>query len=84
MQFHPTRFGVAFGLIWGLGMLLMGWGAWLTGWATPLVLVFGSGYVGFTPTFWGGLVGFFWGFIDFFVFGFLLAWVYNRLCASGQ
>ena len=73
----PVKFGFAFGLIWGLGMLLIGWADWLWEYGEQFVNTFASVYYGFEPTFWGGIVGFFWGFVDFFIFGFLVFWVYN-------
>ncbi len=76
------RLGFAFGLIWGLGMLLMGWAGWLSGFGVPMTRMWGTVYIGFAPTFVGGILGFIWGFIDFFIFGALVAWVYNCACCK--
>jgi len=80
MKLCPVKFGFAFGLIWGLGMLLVGWAAWLWDFGTPFVTLWGSVYKGFEPTLVGGLIGGAWGFVDFFIFGLLVAWVYNCCC----
>jgi len=77
VKLNPVRFGVALGLIWGLGWLLVSWMGWCFGFAVPLIRIWGSAYIGMAPTFWGGIVGGVWGFVDFFVFGLLVAWVYN-------
>lgn len=73
----PCAFGCALGLIWGLGMLLLGWLGWLFNCGLPMIHVFGSVYYGFSPSFWGGVLGGLWGAVDFFIFGALVAWVYN-------
>jgi hypothetical protein len=74
-------FGFALGLIWGLAMLLLGWFGWWFHWGLAFTHVMGSMYVGFEPTFSGGIIGAIWGFVDFFIFGILVAWVYN--CCTG-
>ena len=71
------KFGFALGLIWGLGVLILGWAAWLWGYGTPVVLLWSHVYLGYSATFLGGLWGGLWGLVDFFIFGLLVAWVYN-------
>lgn len=71
------KFGFAFGLIWGLGTLLLGWAGWLWGFGVPVIMLWSHVYLGFAPTLVGGLWGGLWGLIDFFIFGLLVAWVYN-------
>lgn len=80
MRLAPVSFGFALGILWGLGMLLIGWAGWLWGYGIPWIQVWGSVYLGFGPSFMGGIVGAVWGFIDFFIFGWLIALIYN-LCA---
>ena len=77
----PGRFGFAFGLLWGIGWLLVGWAGALWGYAVPLIRVWGTAYLGYAPTFWGAIIGGVWGFIDFFIFAWLVALVYN--CCLG-
>lgn len=79
-RFCPGRFGFAFGLIWALGILLMGWAAWLWNYGVDFVNVMGSVYLGFKPTFVGAIIGAIWGFIDLFIFAWLVALVYNCMC----
>ncbi|MCH9770444.1 MAG: bacteriophage holin [Gammaproteobacteria bacterium] len=81
------RFGFALGLIWALGMLVVGWAGWQWQYGIPFVKLWSSVYVGFKPTLVGGLIGAAWGFVDFFVFGVLIAWVYNlcgKNCSHGS
>lgn len=69
--------GFAFGILWGVGMLLMGWMAYGFGWGAQLVEAFGSLYIGYAPTFWGSVIGGLWAFLDGFVGGLVFAWLYN-------
>lgn len=70
-------FGTAFGVIWGLSMLLLAWLAASFDLGLPLVDLFGSLYVGFSADFGGAFIGLGWGLLDGFIFGALLAVVYN-------
>lgn len=78
----PAKFGFAWGLMWGLGVLLMGWASWLWSYGDGFVKLFANCYVGYAPTFLGGLIGGLWGFIDFFIFTWLVALVYNACCKA--
>lgn len=72
----------ALGITWGLGLLLAGWlDWWTTNYATQFVNTFASIYIGYGPSFWGGVIGFCWGFVDLFIGGLIIAWIYN-CCAS--
>ena len=75
--------GCALGITWALGLLIMGWLAWLSGWAIPMVEVIGSAYIGYEPTFWGSVIGAIWGFADMFIAGVIIAAVYNG-CVCGK
>jgi len=67
---------LAAGLTWGFGVLLLGWVSG-GGWGGRLVDVLSSVYVGYAPTFLGGLIGGAWAFVDGFVAGLVLAFFYN-------
>jgi len=82
MKLKVFSFAFAMGIIWALGMLLLGWLGWWCQWGLDLIQVIASAYIGYGPTFLGGIIGAIWGFIDFFIFAALVAWVYN-LCACG-
>ena len=67
------------GVLWGFYMLSVGWSAWLWGWGADFVATMSSVYIGFTPTFLGGIVGAIWGFFDGAIAGAIIAWVYNAV-----
>jgi len=72
--------GFALGMTWGLSMLILGWTSWLWDWGTGLVTVMSSLYLGYEPTFIGGVIGGIWGFFDCLIGGILIAWFYNMYC----
>lgn len=75
----PLALGL--GTTWGLGILFLGWIA-AAGWGVRLVQVLSSLYVGFAPTFLGGLIGGLWAFVDAFLAGVILALLYNAFSAA--
>lgn len=73
---------LALGVTWGLGILFASWlDWWSANYAKAFVNTFASIYIGYGPSFWGGIIGFLWGFVDLFVGGLIFAWIYNA-CAS--
>ena len=80
LRICPGRFAFAFGLLWAIGWLLVGWAGWKWGYGVPLINVMGSVYYGYAPTLLGGVYGAIWGFIDAFIFCFLAILVYNGCC----
>jgi hypothetical protein len=73
---------MAGGALWGVYMLLIAWSAWLFNWGTGFVTAMSSIYIGFTPTFLGGVIGAVWGFIDGAIAGAVIAWIYNIAAAK--
>ena len=69
--------GVAFGITWAIGILVLGWIGWLSGWGISMINVIGSVYLGFKPTFGGTILGAIWAFVDFFIGGVIFALIYN-------
>lgn len=74
------KFGFAFGLIWGLGIFLLGIAGTYCAFGLPFIHLWGSIYHGYTATLLGSVYGGLWGFVDFFIFGWLVALVYNCGC----
>ncbi len=70
------------GTAWGLCVLLAGWAA-AFGWCDTFVAVMGSVYIGYGPTWIGGIVGGAWGFLDGAVGGAVIAFVYNKTAGRG-
>ena len=77
-----AAFGFAAGITWALGLLILGWVSWWTGWGMQMVAVMGSMYVGYQPTFWGAIIGAIWGFVDLFIAGIIMAAIYNAFCGK--
>jgi len=69
---------IAGGAAWAFCMLFAGWIA-IFGRATQFVEVMRSVYIGFEPTFLGGIIGALWGFLDGAIVGFIIAVVYNKV-----
>ena len=76
MRLRIVPVALAFGLTWGIGVMLLGWVSGI-GWGGRLVDVLSSVYVGYASTLLGGLIGGAWAFVDGFVAGLLLAFLYN-------
>lgn len=70
-------FGMALGIVWGLGVFLLGLGAWLFKFGTPVVTHMGTVYPGFKSTLLGAAIGGFWGLVAGFIGGLIFAWIYN-------
>jgi hypothetical protein len=71
-------FGLAFGVVGAIGMLIMtvagmfgAFSAWIA------LFVDAYGFLGFSSSWLGVVLGTVYGFIDCFVFGALVAWFYN-------
>jgi len=83
MKLDVTRLGLALGIVWGGGVLLLGLMAAAWDWGTPAVALLGSLYLGYAPTAAGILTGTLWGLADGFICGALIAWLYNILPGRG-
>jgi len=78
-RLNPKVFGLAFGILWGGSVLIMGLAALVSAWAQPFVDVLSVLYVGYSASIAGILIGALWGFIDAFIGGWVFAWLYNKL-----
>ena len=80
-RFCIAAFAFAGGIVWGMGMLLLGlvniWCQWGSEWVT----FFSHGYIGYEATFVGALIGGAWGFADAFIGCMIFAWIYN-MCSK--
>ncbi len=82
-QIHVKAISLSAGIVWGLGLLLCGWVA-STGWCDYFVEVMSSVYIGYAPTFGGGIIGGIWGFVDGAVGGFIFAHLYNYFAKGSK
>jgi hypothetical protein len=69
---------VGLGVSWSALVLFIGWVS-VTGWGTNVVDVLSSLYIGYAPTFLGGIIGAIWAFVDGAIGGLIIALVYNAV-----
>jgi hypothetical protein len=79
-KLKPCALGCALGLIWSVSLLMLAWLGAYFHYGLLFVHMISSVYLGYAPTFWGGIIGALWGGVDFFIFGVLIAWLYNCCC----
>jgi hypothetical protein len=72
---------LALGATWSFFMLCIGWTSTF-GWGTRVVEVMSSVYIGYAPSFVGGILGALWGFLDGAVGGLIVALVYNAMART--
>ncbi len=77
-KLNVKALAVGLGASWAVCMLFVGWVS-IFGWGTKFVEMMSSVYIGFTPTFLGGIIGAVWGFIDGAIGGAIIAVVYNAI-----
>ncbi len=82
MKLSVKAFGLSCGIVWGLVILLATW--WLLFYGTPgeLISKLESIYIGYTFTWFGGVIGMVWGFVSGFILGAVFAWLYNKLAGA--
>src|SRR5579871_3138579 len=76
-KLHIWSFGLAFGIVWGLSLLIIAWIGMKTGLGVPFVETIRTVYVGYSATAQGIIWGGVWGFTHMFVVGVILAAIYN-------
>jgi hypothetical protein len=69
---------LGFGLTWAVAILSIGWTS-MFGWGTRVVGVVSSLYIGYAPTFLGGIIGALWALVDGAIGGAIFALVYNAV-----
>ncbi len=78
MKINPVKFAIVASITWGLYILLIGWLA-AAGWSNQSLINSTTAlYLGFKPTFLGGIVGSMWGLVDGLAAGYVLAMALNR------
>jgi hypothetical protein len=84
-RLHGRAWGIAFGLLGGLGLLVATWTLVFIGGATvgPHLGLLANFFPGYTVTIGGGLIGFVYAFVAGYGFGRLIGTVYNRLLPAG-
>ena len=67
---------LSIGVTWGLSILFLGWLASF-GWRGSFVEILSSYYIGYSATFFGGIIGGLWAFVDGVIGGLLIGFFYN-------
>lgn len=76
-RLSPVALGLAFGVTWGVSVLIMGLVAYYLTIGTGFVVAMGTLYVGYEASIIGSLIGGVIGFVDAFIGGLVIAWLYN-------
>ena len=71
-------FALAWGISFSVSVSFLGWAA-MFGWGVKLVDMISSLYIGYAPTFIGGIIGGVWAFFDWAIGAGIVAIVYNAL-----
>ncbi len=69
------------GLSFGLWIMILGWLA-SYGWGNSIVNLLSPLYIGYAPTFVGGIIGGIWGFFDWGIGAAIVAWIYNMVVGN--
>ncbi len=79
MKLNVKAMGLAFGILWGASLIVMGILAMIVpDYAEPFVKTVGRLYIGYKATVPGIIIGGVWGFIDACIAGVVFAWLYNK------
>lgn len=78
------RLGAAAGIVWGLGLLMVGIVSIYGSYGRGFIEVMGSVYWGYVPGTWlGALIGLGYGLVDGFIATVLVAGLYNLMLGCG-
>ena len=76
-KLNVKAMALALGTICGIYALLLGWIA-IFDWGWDIVDIISTLYIGYGPSFFGGIIGGIWGFLDGAIAGAVIAWIYNK------
>jgi hypothetical protein len=82
MRLSVKAFGLACGILWGLGLFLLAWWFVVRGVDPDYTTFIERAYIGYSLTPLGSLIGLLWGFVDGLIGGAIFAWLYNKLQGS--
>ena len=83
MKLNIKAFAIAFGITWGVGLVILTW--WIIAFegATGEVTFIGRLYRGYNISPLGSLIGLGWGLVDGAIGGAIFAWLYNLIAGRG-
>ena len=84
MKLNVWAFGLAFGVLGGIGFFVLTW--WLIAFggaadAAEATSAFARIYIGYQINALGSVIGLIWGFVHGFIWGVIFAWLYNMFAA---
>jgi hypothetical protein len=82
MKLNIRAFGLACGLVWGLGLFMLTWWIMAFDGATGEITMIGRLYRGYSITPVGSLIGLAWALADGLIGGLIFAWLYNLLAGK--
>lgn len=82
-KINVWKFALAWGISFGIYFMVLGWIA-AFGWGVKIVDVVSSLYVGYGPSFLGGIIGGVYAFIDWAIGIAIVGWIYNALIGRNQ
>ena len=77
-KINVWKFALAWGISFGVYLMVLGWFA-AFGWGTKIVDMVSSLYIGYAPSFLGGVIGGIWAFVDWTIGVAIVGWIYNAL-----
>ena len=83
MKLNVKAFGLACGLIWGLGLFILTWWVLIFEGNSAPPTIITQVYRGYSISPVGSVIGLIWAFIDGWIGGLIFAWLYNFLAAGG-
>ena len=79
LKIDIKAFGLAGGILWSAGVLIMGLLAMGCGYCGNFVAGLGNFYLGYSASFLGSIIGAVWAFVDAGIGCAIFAWLYNKL-----
>lgn len=79
MKLNIKAFGLACGIIWGLGLFFLTWWIMAFSGATGETTLIGRLYIGYRISPVGSIIGLIWASLDGLIGGLVFAWLYNLI-----
>ncbi len=82
-RLNVGKFAFAWGITIGFYVMVLGWLA-MSGWGAGIVHTIASLYIGYGPSFLGGIIGGLYAFADWTIGVAIIAWIYNAMLGFGR
>jgi hypothetical protein len=78
MKLRVRAFAISFGIMIGVAIFLITYWFMIMNYEGSTLVKLRNLFLGYSVTWYGGLIGLLWGFVTGFLGGGLLAWLYNK------